>query len=59
MKSLGIWMLGLCLTIGTIGLTGCAGGEADTPADTTPAVGDDGAADAGSDAKEAGDETAE
>jgi len=51
MKSLGIWMLGLCLAVGTIGLTGC-GGEADKPAETPAA--DDGAAEGGSDAKTEG-----
>lgn len=36
MKTFGMWMLGFCLTLGTISMVGCSD-EAETPPATPPA----------------------
>ncbi|MEQ8211346.1 MAG: hypothetical protein RH917_16095 [Lacipirellulaceae bacterium] len=57
MKTLGMWMLGFCLTLGTISMVGCSGEEkkaADPPATGADAGGEEGSEakeEAGSDAK--------
>lgn len=57
MKTFGMWMLGFCLTLGTISMVGCSG-EAEKKADT-PAAGADSGADSGAEEKEEGGEATE